>query len=161
MSWLKKLFGLADDSGPPVSAPVPAPAVTAAVGAPAPAERFNFRENLATSAGDTAAVAKHRPQAQTVYVEVLTDSGQVVASDTIELGRDQIAPKGPRMLGEKNEVECTYVVIGETGLAQQEFTVPLGQVAGLPFVIPANLTNKSRVGGTKLRIWWSCEEKTE
>jgi hypothetical protein len=149
---------------PAASAPIaPVPVVPRVIPRPQPAgppaERFDFRENLAASSGDTAAVAKHRPKALTAYIEVLTDDGQVVASDTVKFNRGQQAPHGPAHLGRDNEINCTYVVIGETNKAQQEFTAPLGDIPGLPFGLPGHLKNKDQVGGTMIRAWWSCEEE--
>jgi hypothetical protein len=162
MGWLKKLL-----STPPPPDRRPVPDREAAIREllesverppAAPADVFDFKENLAATTGE---VTEYRPMPQTMYLEVITSGNRVIAADTVGLSISEIAPRGPHTLGSDNEVKCTYVVIGDTNRAHQEFVAPLGRIIGMPVHIPDHLLKKDTVGGTAIRIWWSCEQREE
>ncbi len=111
------------------------------------AENFNYSDNLTTGmpAGSTGA---YTPAPGTAVLEVLSGNRAVLTMDTVRVGSP--APKGPYHAG---GVPATHVRPGN-GNEYQTFELPLD--AAHPFKMPQSILDKKEIGGTILRIYWSC-----
>ncbi len=112
------------------------------------AERFHFEEGLSTNGGPSA--AKHKPQPNTAIVEVLDKAGRILAMDVFGVSE----PAGRDGWNPFSNCTPTFVKVGLTGLAHQELECLLSDA---PLELPQHLLDKSKIGGHRAKVWWSCE----
>jgi hypothetical protein len=111
-------------------------------------ERLDLTEQVFVTVGVDR--KRMRPAPGTILVEILGNSGETLAIDTIKAAKP--APKGPWHV---NELPTTYVSVGETGYGHQAFSCDFNHA---PFELPDYLKQKASIGASRINVWWSCEE---
>ena len=112
------------------------------------AEQFAFAENI-TAVG-AYRVAKHKPMPGQAVVEILDAAGRVLCMDVF--AATETAPFSSANL---KPAVATIVRPGDTNICHQEFEVAIDDC---PIKLPKHLLDKQSIGGTRVRIWWSCEK---